>query len=374
METLSVEAIVIGAGMAGATAAAHLSATRRVVLLEAEESAGYHTTGRSAAIWIRNYGSPDARILTAASRGFFDAPPLGFADAPLIRARDVVHLAPPGQVEHLRQMMAGAPDMRPLDLDALRARVPALRPGYAALAALEPDCFDMDVAALHQGYLRQAVARGGMLALRHRAGRIWRQDGLWRAEASNGAVFAAPVLVDAAGAWGDEVAALAGVPILGLQPKRRTACIIDPGAHDCADWPLLGDVDHTWYVRPEARRKLMVSPADETDSAPLDAQPEELDVAIAIDRMQQALDIPVGRIEHKWAGLRSFTPGSRPGDRRGPRARASSGWSARAATASRPRRRRVGCWPRWSTAPRRTRTWRRRCRCATRGASRGARA
>ena len=308
METLSVEAIVIGAGMAGATAAAHLSATRRVVLLEAEESAGYHTTGRSAAIWIRNYGSPDARILTAASRGFFDAPPLGFADAPLIRARDVVHLAPPGQVEHLRQMMAGAPDMRPLDLDALRARVPVLRPGYAVLAALEPDCFDMDVAALHQGYLRQAVARGGTLALRHRAGRIWKQDGLWRAEASNGAVFAAPVLVDAAGAWGDEVAALAGVPILGLQPKRRTACIIDPGEHDCADWPLLGDVDHTWYVRPEARRKLMVSPADETDSAPLDAQPEELDVAIAIDRMQQALDIPVGRIEHKWAGLRSFTP------------------------------------------------------------------
>jgi D-arginine dehydrogenase len=321
MDTHSVEAIVIGAGMAGATAAAHLSAIRRVALLEAEESAGYHTTGRSAAIWIRNYGSPDARILTAASRGFFDAPPPGFAEAPLIHARDVVHLAPPGQVEHLRQMMAAAPDMRPLDLEALRARVPALRPGYAALAAVEPDCFNMDVAALHQGYLRQAVARGGVLALRHRAGRIRRQDGLWHAEASNGAVFAAPVLVDAAGAWGDEVAALAGVHILGLQPKRRTACIIDPGAQDCADWPLLGDVDHTWYVRPEARRKLMVSPADETDSAPLDAQPEELDVAIAIDRMQQALDIPVGRIEHKWAGLRSFTPdrglaigrGSEPG-------------------------------------------------------------
>jgi D-arginine dehydrogenase len=308
METRSVEAIVIGAGMAGATAAAHLAATRRVALLEAEESAGYHATGRSAAIWIRNYGSPDARILTAASRAFFDAPSPGFAAAPLIRARDVVHLAPPGQVEHLRQMMAGAPDMRPLDLGELRARVPVLKPGYAALAALEPDCFDIDVAALHQGFLRQVAARGGELALRHRAGRIWRQDGLWRAEASNGAVFAAPVLVDAAGAWGDEVAALAGVHILGLSPKRRTACIIDPGPHDCADWPLLGDVDHTWYVRPEARRKLMVSPADETDSAPLDAQPEELDVAVAIDRMQQALDIPVARIEHKWAGLRSFTP------------------------------------------------------------------
>ncbi|MFC7475805.1 NAD(P)/FAD-dependent oxidoreductase [Dankookia sp. GCM10030260] len=176
------------------------------------------------------------------------------------------------------------------------------------MAALEPDCFGMDVAALHQGYLRQVVARGGMPALRHRAGRIWRQDGGWRAAASNGAVFAAPVLVNAAGACGDAAAALAGVPVLGLQPKRRTACLIDPGGHDCADWPLLGDVDHSWYVWPEARRKLMVSPADETDSPPLDAQPEALEVAIAIDRMQQALDIPVTRIGHQWAGLRSVTP------------------------------------------------------------------
>jgi len=306
METQSCDVIIIGAGMAGATAAAHLAATRRVVLLEAEDSAGYHTTGRSAAIWIRNYGSPDARILTAASRGFFDAPPEGFG--PLIHPRDVVHLAPAGQVAQLDAMLAAAPEMRPLDLAELRARVPALRPGYAVRAALEPDCFDMDVAALHQGFLRLATSQGGRLALRHRAGRIWRQAGRWHAEATGGAVFAAAILVNAAGAWGDEVAALADQPRIGLQPKRRTACIIDPGQYDCADWPLLGDVGHSWYVRPEARRKLMVSPADETDSPPLDAQPEELDVALAIDRMQQALDIPVARIEHKWAGLRSFTP------------------------------------------------------------------
>jgi D-arginine dehydrogenase len=308
MDTHAVEAIVIGAGMAGATAAAHLSATRRVALLEAEEVAGFHATGRSAAIWIRNYGSPDARILTAASRAFFDAPPPGFAATPLTQPRDVVHLAPPGQVAHLDAMIAEGTDIRPLPLATLHAMVPPLRPGYAALAAIETDCFDLDVAAIHQGFLRQLRERAGTLALRHRAGRLWKAAGLWHAEASTGAVFAAPVLVDAAGAWGDEVAALAGVTIIGLQPKRRTACIIDPGAHDCTHWPLLGDVDHSWYVRPEARRKLMVSPADETDSAPLNAQPEELDIAIAIDRMQQALDIPVDRIEHKWAGLRSFTP------------------------------------------------------------------
>ena len=321
MNIHSVDAIVIGAGMAGATAAAHLAPSHRVALLEAEESAGYHATGRSAAIWIRNYGSPDARILTAASRGFFDAPPPGFADAPLIHARDVVHLAPPDQVAHLQAMIAGGTDIRPLDLAELQALVPALRPGYAAMAAIETDCFDMDVAAIHQGFLKLVRSLGGALALRQRAGRIWREKGRWHAETVGGEVFAAPVIVDAAGAWGDEVAALAGVHIVGLQPKRRTACIIDPGRYDCTDWPLLGDVDHSWYVRPEARRKLMVSPADETDSAPLDAQPDELDVAIAIDRMQQALDIPVGRIEHKWAGLRSFTPdrglaigaGSEPG-------------------------------------------------------------
>jgi len=308
MDTHLCEAIVIGAGMAGATAAAHLAATRRVALLEAEESAGYHTTGRSAAIWIRNYGSPDARILTAASRAFFEAPPPAFSDTPLMRIRAVLHLAPPDQVTHLEAMLAEGTGIRPITLDAAHALVPALRPGYAAMAAIEEDCFDMEVAALHQGFLKQVRAKGGVLALRHRAGRIWKQDGLWHAETSGGSIFAAPVLVNAAGAWGDEVAQLAGVRPVGLQPKRRTACIIDPGAFDCSDWPLIGDVGHSWYVRPEARRKLMVSPADETDCDPCDAQPDELDVAVAVDRMQQALDIPVTHIEHRWAGLRSFTP------------------------------------------------------------------
>lgn len=308
MDTHSVEAIVIGAGIAGATAAAHLADTHRVALLEAEESAGYHTTGRSAAIWIRNYGSADARVLTAASRDFLIAPPPGFADAPLARQRAVVHLAPPEQVPRLTCMLRELPGLRPLGLEALHALVPPLHRGYAAMAAVEEDCFDIDVAALHAGFLRRATAKGGVLALRHRAGRIWRSGGLWNAEGRGGTVFSAPVLVNAAGAWGDQVAHLAGLRPIGLQPKRRTACTVDPGPHDCADWPLIGDAAHTWYVRPEARRKLMVSPADETDDVPGDVQADELDVAVAVDRMQQALDIPVARVEHRWAGLRSFTP------------------------------------------------------------------
>jgi D-arginine dehydrogenase len=308
MDIHAFDAIVIGAGIAGATAAAHLSASHRVALLEAEDSAGYHATGRSAAIWIRNYGSPDARILTAASRAFFERPPPGFAEAPLMQPRPVLHLAPAEQADALRAMIAEGDGIREVPLAQAQAMVPALRPGYASLAAIEEDCFDIDVAAMHQGFLRQARAAGGTLALRSPAGRLWREGGRWHAETASGAVFAAPVLVNAAGAWGDEVARLAGLAPIGLQPMRRTACILDPGAHDCAAWPLVGDAGHTWYVRPEARRKLMVSPADETPSAPCDAQPDEYDVAVAIDRMQQALDIPVSRVEHRWAGLRTFTP------------------------------------------------------------------
>ena len=302
------DALVIGAGIGGATAAAHLAAHRRVALIEAEESAGYHTTGRSAAIWLANYGSPDAKVLTLASRPFFEDPPEGFAAAPLFRRRPVVHLAPPEQLPVLEALIANGRGVEPIALDDVRAMVPALRPGYAAVAAIEHEAFDMDVAALHQGFLKQVAARGGVLALRARAGRIARAEGQWRVETSDGTVFAAPVLVNAAGAWADEVATLAGVAPLGLQPKRRTALIVDPAPHDVTDWPLVEDVGHSWYARPEARSRLMVSPADETDQEPADAQPDELDVAIAVDRMQQALDIAVRRVEHRWAGLRTFTP------------------------------------------------------------------
>ena len=300
------EALIIGAGIAGATAGAHLSTTHKVALLEAEESAGYHTTGRSAAIWILSYGSPDARILTAASRGFFEAPPPGFTDVPLAHPRPVLTLADAAQKAGLEASLDAGRVALPLA--EARAMVPAIRVDWAVSAAIERDAFDIDVAALHQGFLAQLKRTGGVLALRNRAGRIWREAGLWHAQTSSGEVYTAPVVVNAAGAWGDVVAELADVKKLGLQPKRRTALIIDPGAYDSKDWPLVGDLDHSWYVRPEARGKLMLSPADETDSVPCDAQPDELDVAIAVDRMQQALDIPVHRIEHRWAGLRSFTP------------------------------------------------------------------
>ena len=152
------------------------------------------------------------------------------------------------------------------------------------------------------------IANGGVLALRSRAGRIERKAGRWHVETSAGASYHAPIIINAAGSWGDEVAGHAGVAKLGLTPKRRTAVVIDPAPYLPAEWPMLGDVDHTWYARAEARTKLMVSPADETDDVPHDVQPDELDMAIAVDRMQQALAIEVRRVEHSWAGLRTFTP------------------------------------------------------------------
>ncbi len=301
------DAVVIGAGIAGASAAAALAADRRVALIEAEEQAGYHSTGRSAAIWVLNYGPADVRALTRLSRGFFESPPADFAETALMRRRPVLFLARPEQVPELDRFLADSTGVRPLAVAEAGALVPALRPGYAAAAAIEADAFDMDVAAIHQGFLRQLRARGGTLALRQRAGRIERRDGAWQVAASGGAVFRAPVVVDAAGAWADEVASMAGIRPLRLIPCRRTAAIIDPSPRDVSDWPLILDVGHGWYARPEARTQLMVSPADETPTHPHDVRPEEIDVALGIDRMQQALDIEVRRVERSWAGLRTFT-------------------------------------------------------------------
>jgi D-arginine dehydrogenase len=312
MDTYAFDVVAIGAGIAGATAAAALAADHKVALVEAEEAAGYHSTGRSAALWILNYGPPAIRVLTGLSRAFFDAPPPGFAAAPLMSRRAVVLLAPAGHEADLAAAIADGEGMHAIDPAVVRAMVPALRPDYATAAAIEEDAFDIDVAALHQGFLRQLTSRGGTLALRSRAGRIERRQGMWEVETSSGAVFRAPVIVNAAGAWGDEVAVQAGLAPLGLVPRRRTAAIIDPAPWQPADWPTLIAVDDSWYARPEARTRLLVSPVDETDTHPHDVQPDELDIALAIDHMQQALDIPVQRVERSWAGLRSFTPDGTP--------------------------------------------------------------
>ncbi|NNM56523.1 FAD-binding oxidoreductase [Acidocella sp.] len=302
------DVIVIGAGMAGASVAAGLGATHNVALVEAEAQAGYHTTGRSAAIWVRNYGPADVRVLTGLSRAFFLNPPADIGTDRLAVGREIIYLAPPEQTEALDGLIGQGLGIEEISLARVKAMVPALIEGYAVRAGIERDGFDMDVAALHQFYLRRARAAGGQLMLRSRAGRIERKHGAWEVETAAGVILRAPVVVNAAGAWADEVARIAGVAPLGLVACRRTAAIIDPAPYAVEHWPMVQSAVHDWYIRAEARTRLMVTPCDETPMHAHDVQPDEMDVAIGIDRMQKALDIPVRRVERAWAGLRTFSP------------------------------------------------------------------
>ena len=301
--------IVIGAGMAGAAAAAHLAANCRVVLLERESQPGYHSTGRSAALFTETYGNRAIRTLTGAGRAFYEAWADGFSEHPILKPRGALMFAMPGQEAALDEAWADLsaldPRVRRLDAREARAMVPVLRPDHVIGAVYEPDAMDIDVHTLHQGYLRLLRLHGGRLLTDAEAMGLRRVGSQWSVTTGAGD-FTAPVVVNAAGAWADVLAGLAGLPSIGLVPKRRTALTIAaPSGIDTGRWPMTLDVAETFYFKPDAGR-LLVSPADETPVEPCDVQPDELDVAIAIDRLTRATTIEVARVERKWAGLRSF--------------------------------------------------------------------
>jgi D-arginine dehydrogenase len=303
---VAVDVAVIGAGIAGASAAYELARTHSVMLLEREDQPGYHTTGRSAALFTENYGNAAMRALTIASRAFLERPPEGFAQGPILGPRGTMFIAPADQVALCDALIAQAGDPRRLyDIDPAEAlrRVPIVRPAWLARALYEPDARDIDVHALHQGYLRGMRARGGVLKTGAEVRALARVHGGWRVETAAGTLAAARV-VNAAGAWADVVAGLAGAAPIGLVPKRRTAFIVD-APMECAGWPAVCDAAESFYFKPEAGR-LLGSPADATPSPPCDAQPEEIDVAIAVDRIEAATTLEVRRVVRKWAGLRSF--------------------------------------------------------------------
>ncbi|MFV3314649.1 NAD(P)/FAD-dependent oxidoreductase [Pseudomonas sp. NY15374] len=309
-----VDFVVIGAGIAGASAAAQLAARGAVLLVEAEEHPGYHSTGRSAALISEIYGNEVVRRLTRASRGFLFEPPAGFAPTALVTPRDTLFFGTPEQLEllqRLREEPEVAARTQVLSPEQARQRVPAFLPDYLGGAVLETGSADIDVDALHQGFLRQARALGAEILTNVRVQALSRVDGRWHLDTPAGR-FSAPVVVNAAGAWGDEVARIAGVAPLGLQPKRRTAALIDvPSGLDATHWPAAIAIDEQFYFKPDAGL-LLISPADESDSPPCDAQPEELDVAIAVDRFEQATGAQVRRIANSWAGLRVFSPDRTP--------------------------------------------------------------
>jgi D-arginine dehydrogenase len=301
--------LVIGAGMAGASAAYELSNHGTVIVLEMEAQPGYHTTGRSSALFTENYGSPEIRAITRSSRAFYTNPPDGFTDTPILSKRGAIFAATAEQADQVTAEYAalsaqGAPPPR-LSGGALFELVPYLNRDVIVEALFEPDAMDIDVHALHWGYLRGLRARGGEVLTDHPVISIERHSSDWRVTTGSD-TFDAPIVVNAAGAWADEIGALAGANRIGLVPKRRTAFTFDPPAGLNADpCPMVISIDENWYVKPDAGR-FIASPADETPSPPCDAQPEELDLAIAVDRIERHTTLKVGRFHSRWAGLRSF--------------------------------------------------------------------
>jgi D-arginine dehydrogenase len=304
--------LVIGAGMAGASAAYELGAAGEVIVLEREERPGVHATGRSAAIFSETYGNATVQALSRASRPFLAGPPDGFCENALLRPRGALFVA--GEDERplleARASEESGGAFERLSGAETRARVSILRPEAAAAGLYEAGAMDIDVDALHQGYLRGLRRRGGRLATDAGVTGLRREAGVWVAETPAG-TFAAPILVDAAGAWGDQVAAMAGLAAVGLQPKRRTAALVDGPDMDFSRWPLVIDAGERFYFKPDAGQ-LLISPGDETDTEPGDAHPEDLDIAIAADRIETATTLAIRRIRHRWAGLRTFAPDRTP--------------------------------------------------------------
>jgi D-arginine dehydrogenase len=302
------DVIILGGGMAGASLAAELAPHRRVVLVEVEDQPGRHATGRSAAMFFESYGNATVRALTRASRTFLEHPPTGFAAAPLLSPRSALFVCDAPRLTHLRALLA-APDapasLRELGLEQALALCPILRPQWLGGAAIDDSGSDMDVAAIHQGYLRLARQAGAHIVLDAFEVAADRIASGWRVRSRVGE-FTAPVLVNATGAWADVVARQAGVPAIGLQPMRRTAVTLPaPPDQDIASWPLVIDIDEQYYFKPDAGQ-LLLSPANEDPMDPCDVAPDEMDVAIAVDRFEAATTMSVRKLNHRWAGLRTF--------------------------------------------------------------------
>ncbi|WP_018237370.1 FAD-binding oxidoreductase [Ensifer sp. BR816] len=306
---------IIGGGIAGLSLAYFLSPHRSVVVLEREDALGYHSTGRSAAEFVLRYNAPEVCRLAAISKPFFDQPPQGFTEVPLLKRRGGVMIASSEKLARFEQILAeereATPAIERLTVEEALARVPILKPGYAAAAFYDPNFWDIEVENLLQGYVRGA-RRNGCDILERREILAARHDGSgWSIETSAGEV-SARIVVNAAGAWADPVAALFGVSPLGIVPHRRTAITVDlPANVDATSLPEINEIDEDFYMKHEGCR-LLASPADATPCEPSDVQPEEIDVAWAAHYVEEATTVPVRRIFKSWAGLRSFSPDKLP--------------------------------------------------------------
>jgi len=310
VERIEADVIVIGAGIAGAGVAAELARDLRVVIVEQEDRPGYHSTGRSAAIFIQNYGNAAIRVLNRASAPLFRGSNPELFPYPLLSRRGILNIAVAGDLEAHRALLADSEGLRELSAAEARAMVPILRTEAIAAASYE-DAQDIDVAALHQGWLKAAKSAGARLLTNteisggRRAGKGWIVE-------SSACRIEAPVVVNAAGAWADRIAQSLGVEPVGLRPLRRSIAVLPaPEGHDTRHWPLFGDIGETWYAKPDAGR-LLISPADEDLVEPHDAFADDMVLAEGLHRFEQAVTVPVTHVERSWAGLRTFAPDRTP--------------------------------------------------------------
>lgn len=304
--------LVIGGGIAGLSAAARLTLSGTVTVIEAERAVGYHSSGRSATFCHYGIGNATVRGLTSFSRSFFQEPPEGFSDYALAKPKAALFIATeamqPLLAELATSMRRFTDTVSAVDVAQMLEMVPVLRTGPDAIVAgvVDSSGLKLDTDAMLQGYARIVRRGGGSIITGQRVGAVQRVDGLWQVTTADGSTHAAPILINAAGAWADEVAKLANVTPLGLEPKRRTMIVLDPPAGmDVSEWPFTKTANDVFYMLPDSGR-LMASPVDEVPSAPCDAQPEEYDLALAAWQAEQYTTLPVQRIAHKWAGLRSF--------------------------------------------------------------------
>lgn len=304
---------IIGAGIAGTSLAYRLAealgSADDIVLLEREDQPGYHSTGRSAAVYTETYGPPVIRALTAGSRALFDNPPDGFTDHPLLHPLGVLLIGreqAQAQAEKIyKECRALTPNVRLFEPAEISKLVPVLRPEWTTIGVYEPNAMSMDVAAIHQGYLRGFRAMGGNIVTDADVIEIVQANGRWTLT-TRASVVQCDVVINAAGAWADEIATKSGLAALGLTPKRRTVLVFQgPDNIDTSGWPLVNDVEETFYFKPDAGR-ILASPEEETPMPPCDVQPDEYDIAVTVDRIQRATTMQINQIENKWAGLRCF--------------------------------------------------------------------
>ena len=306
-----VDILVIGAGIAGAGVTAQLAADKSVVIFDMESRPGYHSTGRSAAMFAMNYGNDPIKKLNRASWPMLNNLAPEYFPHPVLTDRGVLHIADENSLEEFEELMAGADDIERMSPEEAATIVPIIDVSKCVAAGLEREAKDLDVAALHQGWLKQAKHLGAEIVCDAKVLAATRKDGVWHVETSKG-TYVANVIINAAGAWADEVALLFGVDQVGLVAKRRTIATL-PSSHPEVShgWPMLLSASEDWYMKPDAG-SFLVSPADEDPVPPHDVFVDDMVLAEGLYRFSEATDYEVTHVEGSWAGLRVFAPDKTP--------------------------------------------------------------